>query len=157
MLPIRKGPGMVVLGLLVLLTGALLWSPGLGFAAFPQVGSTATSSNCTSVNDDPITMPSGIVAGDLLIVIHSTDVSGATRTWSGGFTEIKDLDSSSNIGVAYKIAAGGDTLTVTKSLAERFSAIALRITASNSGGTPGADGGGSFRWASIFAMSSSRG
>ena len=96
--------------------------------AFPVVSSSALSSRGSGLFDDPITMPAGIVAGDLLIVIHSTDVGGGTRTWSGSFIELLDLDPISNLGIAYKFAAGGDTLTVTKSVSERFSAIALRIT-----------------------------
>src|SRR5574341_1316784 len=122
---------------LLILLGALLWSPGLGFASFPQVVSTATSFSCTTASSvDPITMPSGIVAGDLLIVIHSTDLNGGTRTWDGGFNEIlDDTTTNTNIGVAYKIATGGDTLTVTRSAQDRFSAIALRITAASWHGT----------------------
>lgn len=103
--------------------------------AFPQVGSTALSSRSTNALDDVITMPSSIVAGDLLIVVHASDTTSGTRTWSGSFVEIKDLAATSSVGVAYKIAVGGDTLTVTKTVSERFSAIALRITAASWHGT----------------------
>ena len=96
--------------------------------AFPVVSSSALSSRGSADLADVITMPSGIVAGDLILVFHSTDVGGGTRTWSNGFTELKDEDPTSNVGIGYKIAAGGDTLTITKTVSERFSAIALRIT-----------------------------
>ena len=96
--------------------------------AFPIVATSATSFRCSNALDDVITMPAGIEAGDLLIVVHATDSGGGTRTWSGSFLELSDASATANVGVAYKFAAGGDTLTVTKSVSERFSAIALRIT-----------------------------
>ena len=96
--------------------------------AFPIVATTATSSRCSNDFGDVITMPASIAAGDLLIVVHASDTGGGTRTWSGDFLELSDASTTCNVGVAYKFAAGGDTLTVTKSASERFSAIALRIT-----------------------------
>ncbi len=104
--------------------------------SFPIVAASATSSRASNDFADVITMPAGIASGDLLIVIHSTDVGGGARTWSGGFTEILNKSATSNLGVAWKIAVGGDTLTVTKSESERFSAIALRITGAHASSAP---------------------
>jgi len=106
--------------------------------SFPVVVASAVSSRATSVVDDDVTLPAGVAVGDLLLVFHHSD-GALTRTFPGSWVEIKDASSSgdaSTIGVAYLIAAGGETtVTVTKSIAERFSAIAIRILASSWHGT----------------------
>ncbi len=107
-------------------------------AAFPSIVGTATSSRSTNVADDTILLPSGVTSGDLLIVFHFSD-GGGTRTFPAGWNEIKDTTCASsfcNVGVAYRIATGTVTsVTSTKSVAERFSAIAVRISSSSWHGT----------------------
>jgi hypothetical protein len=84
-------------------------------------------------------MPGGITAGDLLICIFSVD-GAPTCTASSGWTK---LGQASNVAVVtqaifYKVAAGGDTLTITTSAAEQSSHIVLRIAGAGSTitGTP---------------------
>lgn len=104
--------------------------------AFPVVASSALSSRDSDAADDVITMPSGITAGDLLVIFHATDVNAISRTWSGGFVELHDAVATAGMGVAYKIAVGGDSCTVTKGDTEKFSAIALRITGAHATQAP---------------------
>lgn len=74
------------------------------------------------------TMPGTINAGDLLIALGC--FSGASVTFGGGFAEIADAGAvANNIGVGYKIAAGGDTLTVTSSASIRSALSVIRIQA----------------------------
>ena len=127
---------------LVLAVVAVAWAFGTGVpvaqAAFPQVAGTATSSRASAALDDPVTLPASVAAGDLIIVFHFSD-SGLTRTFPGSWAEIKDASCAGpacTVGVAYLIASGGETsVTVTKSLSERFSAIAVRISAVSWHGT----------------------
>lgn len=108
--------------------------------AYPIVVGTALSSRANSLVNDDVDLPLPVASGDLLLVFHATD-GATTRTFSAGWTLIKEgvADSSANnVGIAYKIAAGGETtVTATKSVSERFTAIALRISAASwHGSTP---------------------
>lgn len=106
--------------------------------AYPVIAGSATSSRASNAVDDSVTLPASVGAGDLVIVFHFSD-GATTRTWPGSWVEIKDAvvsGSVASIGVAYLIASGGETsVTVTKSVTERFSAIAIRIAAGNWHGT----------------------
>lgn len=106
--------------------------------AFPTITSSQLSSRATNAIDDSVTLPASIAAGDLIIIFHFADGAG-TRTVPGSWQLIKDAVTSgsvSSVGVAYLIASGGETsVTVTKSITERFSAIAIRIAAANWHGT----------------------
>ena len=111
-----------------------------GSSGFPQIASTQTSSRASNALDDSVTLPASIAAGDLIIAFHFSDGAG-TRTFPSPWVEIKDAAngaSNANIGIAYLIASGGETaVTVSKSITERFTAIAIRIsTASWHGTTP---------------------
>jgi len=100
-------------------------------ATFPVVAGTATSSRASNAANDSVTLPASVASGDLLLVFHYSDGS-LTRTFPSPWVEIKDAVCSSsvcNIGVGYLIASGGETsVTVTKSVSERFTAISYRIT-----------------------------
>jgi len=106
-------------------------------ATFPQVGGSATSSRSTNAIDDVVTLPASVASGDLVIVFHHSLGTG-TRTFPSPWVEIKDVAilSTFNMGIAYLIASGGETsVTVTKSASQRFSALAIRITAASWHGT----------------------
>ena len=121
----------------LLLSTGIMIAPPVARAQFPVV-TTATSSRASNAVDDSCTLPASIAAGDLMFCIHGSDGS-VTRTFPSPWVEIKDAlcsGSACNIGVAYLIASGGETsVTVTKSVTERFSAIAIRITAASWHGT----------------------
>jgi hypothetical protein len=104
---------------------------------FPQVGGSATSSRTTNAIDDVVTLPASVASGDLVLVFHYSG-GGGTRTFPSPWVEIKDVavGVAFNTGIAYLIASGGETsVTVTKSATQRFSAIAIRITAASWHGT----------------------
>jgi len=130
----------LLLSALLILTGILITPPAV-FAAFPSVAGSATSSRASSVVDDPVTLPASVAASDLIIVFHFSDGAATpiTRTFPSPWVEINDTQNAAanaSLGVGYLIASGGETsVTVTKSVAERFSAIAIRISASSWHGT----------------------
>ena len=90
----------------------------------------STSQNTTAAGTSHvITMPSGIQAGDLLLVFFATDGDNTITDW-GGFTELDQQKDTKDIfgAVGYKIAVGSDTLTITTSVSEPGSHICYRIT-----------------------------
>jgi prepilin-type N-terminal cleavage/methylation domain-containing protein len=113
---------------------------GISTNAFPNIVTQSTGRTpTTDTTSHSITMPGGITAGDLLICIFSVD-GAPTCTASSGWTI---LGQASNVAVVtqaifYKVAAGGDTLTITTSAAEQSSHIVLRIAGAGSTitGTP---------------------
>ncbi len=107
-------------------------------AGYPTVASTDTSSRGNSAFVDAVTLPSGVEAGDLLVIFHFSDGT-LTRTFPPPWVEIKDASDSadnSTIGVAYLIATEATTtMNVTKNVQERFLAISIRISAASWHGT----------------------
>lgn len=75
-----------------------------------------------------ISMPAGIIAGNLLFVIFATDGDNTVTNW-GGFTQLYSASNgtASSLHLAYKIAVGSDTLTITTSEKEEGSYVIFRI------------------------------
>jgi hypothetical protein len=102
---------------------------------FPTIA--ARSSARTTASDTTshaITLPSGIAAGDRLLVVFSVDgnptVSVNTGV-SGSNWQKLGQDSNTTVvtgAIFWKIAEGGDALTLTTSVAEQSSHMALRLT-----------------------------
>lgn len=91
--------------------------------------------NRTSGTSHGITMPSGIQAGDLLILFFGVYQIPACSTPSG-WTLLKSQAGGSSLVtevVYYKIAQGGDTATITTDASKNASHIVLRI---QNGGIP---------------------
>ncbi|PZM90183.1 MAG: hypothetical protein DIU79_14460, partial [Actinobacteria bacterium] len=85
----------------------------------------AWSSGATSTSDTtshPITLPSGIQAGDLLIVVFSVD-GNPTVTAPADWYKLGQASNGTAVtgAVFWKFAEGGDTLTLTTSSAEQSS------------------------------------
>lgn len=78
----------------------------------PTVASSNTTAATSSSGGLSINMPSGIAAGDLLLAFASNDTS---VSWSSGWTTIDNGANGTAVqGACFaKIAAGGDTLTIT--------------------------------------------
>jgi len=103
--------------------------------AFPTVASrSAGATSAVNTTSHAITMPSGITAGDLLVVIFSTD-GNPTCTASAGWNKLGQASNTTAVtgAVFWKHATGGDTCTITTSATEQSSHVVLRIT---SGGIP---------------------
>ena len=95
------------------------------------VVATSNTTADTSSASVTVAMPSGIVAGDLIMVFWAQDAVGVI-TQSGG-SDWTDIDQGLN-GVACsggcfaKIAAGGDSLTLASLNSQDFACVAVRIT-----------------------------
>jgi hypothetical protein len=81
-----------------------------------------------------ISLPPDIEAGELLLVVFSTDANESVSA-SAGWTVLSNVSQSTNVtgAIIYKVAAGGDTLTLTTT-AEQSAHIAYRIA--NYSGVP---------------------
>lgn len=92
----------------------------------------------TDSTTHPITLPSGIVVGELLLVGFACDTATTTvSTSSTGWVILANVPQGTSTNhtavVLYKIATGSDALTVTTSTAEQSTHISLAIT---NGGAP---------------------
>ena len=102
--------------------------------AFPIVEARASGRDSENVTSHPITLPSGIVAGDLLLVVFSVDASEEPTTTSEGWVRLAYQAYSTSVtgAIFYKVATGSDTLSITTTT-EEASHIAFRISGA---GTP---------------------
>ena len=104
--------------------------------AFPVVAARASGASTAGVNttSHPITLPSGISAGNLLLVVFSSDGSPTigidTGASGNNWQTIGPSASGANEtgAVFWKVAEGSDALTVTTSNSEQSSHISFRIT-----------------------------
>lgn len=101
--------------------------------AFPSVVTTNTSVENTATLSHTVSLPSGISAGDLLIVVFAVrDIPDVT--WPMGWTEIAEIDDTTNsdqtLAVAYRDADGGEgaTITVTTSATKVSAHTSYRIS-----------------------------
>ena len=99
--------------------------------AFPVIETSNTTAD-TSSTSVTVNMPASISAGDLLIVICAQDAVG-TITQSGGsdWTKLEQTnEGGSQVSQAMfaKIAAGGDSLTLTSTDSQDMACVAIRIT-----------------------------
>lgn len=106
---------------------------------FPTVETTATSFESPGVTTHNITLPSGIVSGDLLIAILALDGDNADSTWPGGWDEMIDLISTRNrMSIGRRVADGteGATVDVTTDNSRESAHIAYRISGHDSSQVP---------------------
>ena len=85
------------------------------WATFPTVAATNTSSSAPATSHT-VSLPTGIVSGDLLIVTFASNANAITHSWPAGWTELYDQTSGTMSGsAAYRRADGteGGTITVT--------------------------------------------
>ena len=95
--------------------------------AFPTIQATSQGATAEGTSH-VINMPAGIQVGDLLLVFFGTDGDNTITNW-GGFTELDQQWDTRDIfgAVAFKVAVGSDTLTITTSVGEPGSHIVYRI------------------------------
>ena len=90
---------------------------------YPIVMTAATSTEDSLVTSHDVTLPSGIVIGDLLLMLFSCYRNAAGNpviTWDTGWTELDVYDTGQySAGVAYRVATGseGSTATITTAAA----------------------------------------
>jgi hypothetical protein len=102
---------------------------------FPVVEGRSKSSwpGPTATTSHAITLPSGIVAGELLFVVAHTDdlASASGMSASAGWTEVRDVANTNyhRLAAYSKIAEGSDSLTIMLSTSsERLNYICWRIS-----------------------------
>ena len=98
---------------------------------FPVIETTNTTSGTSAATSHNVNLPSGIVAGNLLIVLCRAAVAGAIG-WPGDWNELTEdsSDASDDVtAIAYKIADGTEGATISVSHGSgKFAAIAYRIS-----------------------------
>lgn len=96
--------------------------------AFPVV-QTKTGGGSAGSTSHPVTLPSGVTAGDLLVVWFGFR-SNPTATGSAGWTKLGQASLSTTISFAvfYKVATGSDALTITTTTSQRSTHESYRIT-----------------------------
>jgi len=103
------------------------------WAAFPTVVTAANSVQATDSTSHTVSLPSGIVSGDLLIGFFSCDGT-ATVTWPNEGTDWIEIVSNASVAnrlsIAWRKADGteGASITVTTSASEESVHIVYRIT-----------------------------
>ena len=109
--------------------------------AFPLVAATSKALTAAGTSH-AITLPSGIVAGNLLLLFFATDGDNSVTDWDG-FTQIYTGEDTRDISfhIGWKIAAGSDTCTLTVSDSEEGSHICYRITGHDTSQMPEASTG----------------
>lgn len=98
--------------------------------AFPVVESRSSgATSTTNTTTHSITLPSGIQAGELLLVVFSVD-GNPTCTPSAGWSRLTPAANGSTVQgcILWKVAEGGDTLTITTSASEQSSHVSFRIS-----------------------------
>lgn len=113
----------------------------MSFAVVEAENGGNQASNATS---HTVNLPSGIVAGNLLLVFFSSDGSTVTHTFPAGWTKIlAEAGSGQTNSVWSRFADGseGATITVTTSALEQSSHTSYRLSGAHASTVP--EGGGS--------------
>ena len=108
---------------------ACLISAGTISAVGPLVRTENESATATAGTSHVVNLPSGIVAGDLILVLMNVGSTAATINALTGWTELLDEGVASGLYIAYRLADGteGATITLTSSASTRDATITLRI------------------------------
>lgn len=101
---------------------------------YPTVATRSWGADSANSTSHPISLPSGVQTGDLLVLVFGTD-GAVTSTIDAGWTQLESLSQSTIVtqAVYYKTADGADTPTVTTAASESASYVVYRI---QNGGTP---------------------
>lgn len=97
---------------------------------FPVVQSRSSGANNTDTTTHVMTMPSGVVAGDMILVFFACDGAPVITASDASWHRVIEIhDGSLETGsVFYKIATGGDALTLTTSVSEQSTHLCWRIS-----------------------------
>lgn len=98
--------------------------------AFPSVNGTRTTGQTSSGTTHNISLPSGIIAGELLVVFLRSinDDLGGASGWTKFLNDVNGGGTGVRLTGYWKIAAGSDPLTVTTSSNRVMHTIAFRIS-----------------------------
>src|SRR4051812_5238546 len=100
--------------------------------AAPVVAGRASGAQTSTVTSHPVTLPSGIVAGDLLVVVFAFSGTGNDfpSTPPTGWQQTASASSGCATMVFWRFATGDtkDTMTLTTGLGLRSAHLSYRIT-----------------------------
>lgn len=104
----------------------------------PVVETTAETAVSTAGTNHVINLPSGITAGDLLLLVLAKGSVAATVNAHADWTEILDENAATGFYIAYRIATGseGATTTLVTSANTRSATIAYRISGADPATAP---------------------
>lgn len=108
---------------------------------FPTVAATNTSSQGSSTDSHSVSLPSGVVAGNLIVIvlgfINASGGSAPSITGFSGYTQLAVAgDSEKLIAAYYRIATGSDTATFTTNNSGFSTHNSYRITGHYAAGVP---------------------
>jgi hypothetical protein len=96
--------------------------------AAPTVFTTAESATTTAGTNHVVTLPSGIVANDLILICMDIGSTSATLNAHGSYTELLDESAANGLKILYRYATGGESNpTLVSSASTRDATITLRI------------------------------
>ena len=98
--------------------------------AFPVITGSTTSSETSNTTSHTVSLPSGVIAGETLVVIFGNDANAGTTFDDAGWVRpySRSNGAAVRLSVAYFKATGGETTTaVTTSASETSAHIAYRI------------------------------
>ncbi len=97
--------------------------------AFPSIVTTAETAVTTAGTTHAITLPSGLLPGNLILIILDKGSTSATFNALAGWTELIDVNAANGMTVWYRQCDGteGATVTFTSSANTRSATIAFRI------------------------------
>jgi hypothetical protein len=97
--------------------------------AFPTVQTTAETAVTTAGTSHAITLPSGISAGDLILILMDIGSTSATLSAHADYEELLDESAANGLKILYRWATGGESNpTFTSSGSTRSATIAYRIS-----------------------------
>jgi hypothetical protein len=101
---------------------------------YPTVATRSWGAETSNGTSHPISLPSGVQTGDLLVLVFGSD-GATTSTINAGWTQLESLSQTTVVtqAIFYKTADGSDTPTVTTAASEAASYVVFRI---QNGGTP---------------------
>ena len=97
--------------------------------AFPTVETTAESATATAGTNHVITLPSGIAAGNLILILMDIGSTAATINAHADYSELLDENAGNGLKILYRYATGGESNpTLVTSASTRSATIAYRIS-----------------------------
>lgn len=97
--------------------------------AFPTVQTQATSATSTAGTNHVVTLPTGIAANDLILILMDIGSVAATLNPHADYIELLDENSANGLKILYRYAAGGETNpTLVSSASTRDATVTYRIS-----------------------------
>lgn len=96
--------------------------------AAPTIDAAATSATVTAGTNHVVTLPTGIAAGSLILILMNIGSTAATLNAHADYTELLDENLAAGLKILYRWAAGGETNpTLVTSASTRSAEVTYRI------------------------------